>query len=134
MAIHIKILELKRKGLTKRWYAKTVKTGEVTTKQLAKEISHGNSVTEADVYGVITALVARMSHHLRDGQTVVLDDFGRFHLTVQSDMVEQKKDFDIKKHIKRVLCKFTPAATRNQFDWKLERPFCEGVDIERWKW
>ena len=71
---------------------------------------------------------------MREGHTVVLDDFGRFHLTVQSDMVEKKEDFDLRKHIRRVLCKFTPAGHRNPFNRKLERPFCDDVDIERWKY
>lgn len=134
MAIKIKLYQHKRKDLQGKWYGRAVKTGEVTTKDLARIISHNNSVTESDVHAVIIALVKEMKNHLREGQTVVLDDFGRFHLTVQSDMVEKKEDFDLRKHIRRVLCKFTPSGHRNPFNRKLERPFCDDVDIERWKY
>ena len=132
MAIKIKLYQQRRKDLLGKWYGRTVKTGEVTTEELARRISAANSVTESDVYGVIVALVQEMKSDLRDGRTVSLDGFGRFHLTVQSEMVERKEDFDLRKHIRRVLCKFTPAAHRNTFDRTLERPFCDGVDIERW--
>lgn len=134
MAIKIKLYQHKRKDLQGKWYGRAVKAGEVTTKDLARIISHNNSVTESDVHAVIIALVKEMKNHLREGQTVVLDDFGRFHLTVQSDMVEKKEDFDLRKHIRRVQCKFTPSGHRNPFNRKLERPFCDDVDIERWKY
>ena len=119
MAIKIKLYQHKRKDLQGKWYGRTVKAGEVTTKDLARIISHNNSVTESDVHGVIIALVKEMKNYLREGHTVVLDDFGRFHLTVQSEMVEKKEDFDLRKHIRRVLCKFTPAGHRNPFNRKL---------------
>lgn len=133
MAIKIKLYQQKRKDLQGKWYGRTVKTGEVTLEELARRISKANSVTESDVYGVLVALIKEMKSDLRDGRTVVLDGFGRFHLSVQSDMVEQKEDYNLRKHIRRVLCKFTPWATRNQFNRTLDRPFCTDVDIERWK-
>ena len=89
MAIKIKLYQHKRKDLQGKWYGRAVKAGEVTTKDLARIISHNNSVTESDVHAVIIALVKEMKNHLREGQTVVLDDFGRFHLTVQSDMLRR---------------------------------------------
>lgn len=134
MAIMLKLYQHKRKDLEGKWYGRTVKTGEVNIKKLAESISHSCSMTESDVYGVVTALVSEMSNRLRDGNTVVLDGFGRFHLTVKSDMVADKDEYDIKKHVRRVLCKFTPSATRDQFTHKLVRPFCEEVEIKRWKW
>ena len=134
MAIKIKLYQHKRKDLQGKWYGRTVKAGEVTTKDLARIISQNNSVTESDVHGVIIALVKEMKNYLREGHTVVLDDFGRFHLTVQSEMVEKKEDFDLRKHIRRVLCKFTPAGHRNPFHREWERPFGDYVDIERWQY
>ena len=52
------------------------------------------------------ALVDEISYNLSLGNTVVLDGLGRFHLTVESDPVENKEDFDIKKNVKGVKCKF----------------------------
>ncbi|MCR5130653.1 MAG: HU family DNA-binding protein [Prevotella sp.] len=133
MAIKIKLYQQKREDLQGKWYGRAIKTGEVNTKQLAHIISQNNSVTESDVQAVIVALVQEMKMFLNDGYTVVLDDFGRFHLTVQSDMVDKKEDFNLKKHIRRILCKFTPSAHRNPFTRKLERPFCDDVELERTK-
>ena len=83
MSIKIKLYQHKRKDLQGKWYGRAVKAGEVTTKDLARIISANNSVTESDVHAVIFALVQEMKHHLRDGQTVVLDGFGRGYSNMQ---------------------------------------------------
>jgi predicted histone-like DNA-binding protein len=131
MALRIRLVELKRKGLVNRWFGKVVSRGEVHTDDLARSICHATSLTESDVKHAVDALVAEMTRRLQDGSTVVLDGFGRFHLTIQSDMVEKPEDYNLKKHVKRILCKFTPAGKRNQFDRHLERPFIDGVDLVR---
>ena len=88
-------------------------------------------LTEADVHATIIALVKEMKDRLQDGNTVVLDGFGRFHLTIQSEMVDKPEDYNLKYHVRRILCKFTPAANRNQFDRHLERPLIDGADLSR---
>ena len=129
MGLSIRLLKHKKKELNGKWYGKATSTGEVHTEELARNISHDTSLTEADVHASIIALVEEMKRQLQDGRTVVLDGFGRFHLTIKSDMVEKPEEFNLSKHVKRILCKFTPAARRNQFDRHLERPFTDGVDL-----
>ena len=131
MALTIRLLQHKAKDFNGKWYGRVVKTGEVHTKELAETISKNTTLTRADVEATVLALVEEMKYRLQSGDTVVLDGFGRFHLTVQSDMVEHPEDFNLKKHIRRILCKFTPAATRNQLDRHLERNFIEGVELQR---
>ena len=92
-------------------------------------ISQSNSVTESDVYGVLTALVHEMKFFLQMGHTIKLDGFGNFHLTIESETVEDKNDYRLKEHVKRVKCKFTPASHRVT-GRKLSYYFCEGVDLE----
>lgn len=112
-----------------KWYGKAVKRQDVTLKQLARMISQSNSVTESDVYGVLTALVHEMTFFLQMGHTIKLDGFGNFHLTIESETVNDKSDYRLKEHVKRVKCKFTPASHRIT-GRKLSYYFCEGVDLE----
>ena len=71
-----------------------------------------------------------MKFLLQMGHTVKLDGFGNFHLTIESEMVDDKKDYHLEKHVKRIKCKFTPSARRVGPDRKLEYYFCEGVKLE----
>lgn len=129
MALQVKIQKLKKKGQPDKWYGKAVKRQDVTLKQLARMISQSNSVTESDVYGVLTALVHEMTFFLQMGHTIKLDGFGNFHLTIESETVNDKSDYRLKEHVKRVKCKFTPASHRIT-GRKLSYYFCEGVDLE----
>ncbi len=56
---------------------------EVDLRYLAYEISNMSTHTEGDVLGVLIMLVKQLKHHLADGETVVLDDLGRFKITFQ---------------------------------------------------
>lgn len=58
---------------------------EVNLRRLAYEISNMSTHTEGDVYGVLLMLVKQLKFHLADGETVVLDDLGRFKITFKSD-------------------------------------------------
>lgn len=134
MAIQVKLCQQKRKDLAGKWFARVVKMDEVHTEELAKRINEKCTVTETDVIAVIDALVRQMKEELQDGNTVVLDGFGRFHLTVQSEVLDRKEDFNVLRHIKRVLCKFTPEGHRSSpNDRKIARTFCSGTDIKRFQ-
>lgn len=132
MALLVKIQKMKKKGQPDKFYGKTVKRQDVTLETIAELISKKNSVTESDVYGVLKALVHEMKFLLQLGHTVKLDGFGNFHLTIESEMVDKESDYQLDKHVKRVLCKFTPASHRTE-GRKLSYYFCEGVKLERKK-
>ncbi|MBQ7421705.1 MAG: HU family DNA-binding protein [Prevotella sp.] len=133
MSIKVRVLQHKKKDLKGKWYGRVVKTGEVGLQELSENISESCTLTEADVYAVVKALVAEMKTQLQSGKTVVLDDFGRFHLTIKSDLVDKEEDYNLKRHVKRVLCKFTPAGHRDQLDRHLVHPFIDGTEVERFK-
>ena len=132
MSLLVRIQTMKKKGQATKWYGKAVKRQDVTLQEIARMISQSNSVTESDVYGVLKALVHEMKFLLQMGHTVKLDGFGNFHLTIESEMVDDKKDYRFDEHVKRVKCKFTPASHRIQ-GGKLSYYFCEGVELERKK-
>ena len=129
MALQVRVQKLKRKGQPDKWYGKTVKRQDVTLKDIAKMISESNSVTESDVYGVLVALIHEMKFFLQMGHTIKLDGFGNFHLTIESETVDEKSDYRLKEHVKRVKCKFTPASHRVT-GRKLSYYFWEGVELE----
>lgn len=131
MSLKLRLLQHKRKDLNGKWYARVTKGDEIHTRQLANAICHQTSFTEADVHGVIRALTDEMKRQLQSGNTVVIDDFGRFHLTIKSELVDKKEDFDLAQHVKRIMCKFTPSATRNPFNRRLEHNFIEGTELSR---
>ena len=132
MALQVKIQRVKKKGQPSKWYGKAVKRQDVTLKDIAEMISQRNSVTESDVYGVLKALVHEMKFLLQMGNTIKLDGFGNFHLTIESETVDNKSDYRLDEHVKRVKCKFTPASHRVE-GGKLSYYFCEGVELERKK-
>ena len=103
MAISIRLQQSKFKEANRggKWHARVVSNGETSTADLAAAIQSNTSFTRGEVTGIIMALVDEISYNLSLGNTVVLDGLGRFHLTVESDPVENKEDFDIKKECKR---------------------------------
>ena len=62
--------------------------------------------------GVITAVVMRLSEvinrHLRNGDRVRLRDWGLMKLEIESDKVDNLRDFRAKKHIRGVRLHFIP--------------------------
>lgn len=56
--------------------------GTLTTKQMAADINHACSLTQADVLGVIEMLKTMIINGLQHGQTVVLDGIGSFTLGI----------------------------------------------------
>lgn len=130
MALLVRVQKMKKKGQPDKWYGKTVKRQDVSLKLIAQMISQSNSITESDVYGVLIALIHEMKVLLQMGHTIKLDGFGNFHLTIESEMVDNKSDYRLDEHVKRVKCKFTPASHRIH-GGKLSYYFCEGVELEK---
>jgi len=118
-----------KKGAGK-WYARTVSTGVATTDDLADSIQENTSFSRGDVRGLVIALIDEISYRLRQGETVALEGLGRFHLTVESDPVDNPDDFDIKKHIKNVKCRFVPTSTRNARTGKKNQTLAYGARVE----
>ena len=78
------------------------------------------------VDGVVTELQDILKHRLSEGQTVILPGIGRFSLRVESIGVDDPKEFNIGRHITRIVCGFLPAGRRIHGRHILY-DFCEGV-------
>lgn len=134
MAVRVKLLQNNVKSSPNygKYYAKAIPQGEVTLEQLMKEAQEHSSATEAQVKKVVLELKNLMKFHLAEGRTVDIEDIGRFHLAVESECVDNPKQFNIRHHIRRVVCKFLPSSHRRH-DKTLQYDFCENIKVERHK-
>ncbi len=95
------------KGPKKR-YASPVKAGNLTLKDLAKEIAANSSLSRGDVENVLINFVEQMPVFLKIGMSVKLGDFGTIRLSLRSEGVDEADRFDVSK-IKGVKIIFTPS-------------------------
>ncbi|TGN30129.1 HU family DNA-binding protein [Empedobacter tilapiae] len=72
----------------KKFYASSVADGEVTLRNLSKEIAQTSSISESDVYATLIDLAKMLSKHLSDGKIVRLGDFGSFQISISSEGVD----------------------------------------------
>ena len=128
MAVHIKLIKnnIKSSSSYGKYFAKSVSQGEVTLDEIAKEACRNSGFSEGSVVGVATEIQDIMKEKLREGQTVILPGIGRFRLHVESIGVDDPKDFNIGRHITRIVCGFLPAGRRIQGRHILY-DLCEGV-------
>lgn len=91
-----------------KYKAVAVHERTITSDQIILEASELHPLSE----GVITAVVMRLSEvinrHLRNGDRVRLRDWGLMKLEIESDKVDNLKDFRAKKHIRGVRLHFIP--------------------------
>lgn len=87
MAFHYRI-KTKRSGIGEKkakYYAVPVRSGEITTRQLAKDLSRMSSLSEGDVHAAIIGLSGLVEKYLQEGYSVRLDNLGLFSISATSD-------------------------------------------------
>ena len=128
MSVHITLIRnnIKSRSSYGKYFAKAVSQGEVTLDEIAAEACRNSGFKDSDVIGVVSELQDILKQRLADGQTVILPGIGRFSLRVESIGVEDPKQFNIGRHITRVICGFLPAGRRIQGRHILY-DFCDGV-------
>ena len=80
-------IKTKRSGVgTKevKYYAIPVRSGEISTRQLSKELSERCTLTETDIRATLIGLSKMIEEYLHQGYSVRLDDLGRFTLSATS--------------------------------------------------
>ena len=68
---------------TEYFHGQAIKTGELTMEKLAKRINNSTTVTQSDCYAVLKSMKDHIVEALTEGQVVVLDDLGRFQVSLQ---------------------------------------------------
>ena len=110
------------------FHGQAIKTGELTLDKLAKRINNSTTVTQADCRAVLVSMKDHIIEALTEGQVVVLDDLGRFQVTLQGKCYNAERmateDFSPSAMIKGHKIVFRPDATLKREvakDFKLKR-------------
>ena len=74
---------------TNYFHGQAIKTGELTMDKLARRINNSTTVTQGDCYAVLKSMKEHIIEALTEGQVVVLDDLGRFQITLQGKCYSQ---------------------------------------------
>ena len=116
------------------FHGQAIKTGELTMEKLAKRINNSTTVTQGDCYAVLKSMKDHIIEALTEGQVVVLDDLGRFQVTIQGKCYSQDaiaaEDFSPSAMIKSHKIVFRPdAALKKEVkkDFKLQRISSEAM-------
>ena len=89
-------------------YGKIIYRGTLNLMEMAEHISkHGSVYTEDVVIGVITKLKTCIQEMLADGYKVKLDGIGTLYPVVNSEGVDDAKDYSANDNITRVSISFT---------------------------
>lgn len=134
MAIRYKLVQNKISGhdCYGKFYARSIKSGEVGMKEIERIIEQNCSLKRSDVRAVLTELVDTIKGKLQDGYTVNLDELGRLSLGVKSEGVYRAADFNVKKHITGVSVNYRPCTHRiGNGDRHLVAPLAEGCDFKK---
>ena len=91
----------------RKQYASPVNAGNLTLKDLAKEIAVNSSLSRGDVENVLINFVEQVPVFLKIGMSVKLGGFGTLRLSLSSEGVDEGDKFDASK-IKGVKTIFTP--------------------------
>ncbi|MBN8707496.1 MAG: HU family DNA-binding protein [Bacteroidetes bacterium] len=87
-----------RKNLQKpndppKFYAVAKSRGEISLRELAKEISSTSTIAIGDVLGVLEGFIALVPKHISNGNIVRLGEFGSFSLSISSEGAPTEDDF-----------------------------------------
>ena len=138
----------------KRYHARVVPTGRISTDQLAQEIQKECTLTVSDVKSVLIALADKMAEHLGEGHKVHLKDIGYFQVNlhckeevrtthaVRSENVEFKSvsfraDTNLKESLKKQKIRrsknkpHSMPITEQQIDEKLTEHFAQKPILTR---
>lgn len=86
------------------------------TEGIFQEIAERGPYDRGALTGVWGALSEAINDHLRQGHVVILKDLGRLKLEIESDSVDNPKDFKPKKHIRGVRLHIIPESSEGKPD------------------
>ena len=117
------------------YHGQAVKTGELTMEKLARRINNSTTVTQSDCYAVLKSMKDHIIEALTEGQVVVLQDIGRFQVSLQGKCYTQEtmqaEDFTPASMIKGHRIVFRPDVELKKavaMDFKLQRISSEAME------
>ena len=107
---------------------RAIKTSDYTFNDLANDINNSTTVTKADATAVLASIKPFLTRALLNGQSVVLQDIGRFQVTLQGKCYPaetlQTEGFSPATMIKGHRILFRPEA-------KLKKEVAAGMSLKR---
>jgi predicted histone-like DNA-binding protein len=108
----VKLKKIQRKNplnpALSKWYLTQESAGSVGLTEIAKEIEGRSALSLGDVQSVLSNLMEVMPLFLKLGQSVKLEGFGTFRVTVSSDGTATPDELNAR-HIKGVKLVFLPS-------------------------
>lgn len=114
-----------------KWFAKSMKLQDTDLWVLAERIERNTTFKRGEVHGLLIELVEQVHASLLNGETVVIDGLGLFHLSVKSRHVDTPTDFRVGRDVEDVVCRFVPAGRRRS-DGTICQRLAEGARVELW--
>ena len=107
---------------------RAIKTGEYTFDDLAEDINNSTTVTKADAMAVLASVKPYITRALLNGQVVVLQDVGRFQVSLQGKCYPKEvldaEDFSPSSMVKSHRIVFRPEV-------KLKNAIAKDIKIKR---
>ena len=97
----------------------------IESRQLFEEAARHMSISGGVLESMMMSVAETVRRHLRNGDRVRLKDFGLLKLEIESDKVDNLKDFRAKKHIRGVRLHFIPES------YEGSQPLYEGITYEK---
>jgi predicted histone-like DNA-binding protein len=97
----------------------------IDSKQIVKETAQRTSFSEGNIIGVLMSVAEVVNSHLREGDRVRLPEWGMMKLEIESDKVDNLKDFKVRKHIRGVRLHFLPES------YEGTQALYEGITFEK---
>ena len=91
-----------------KYKAVAVHNQTIESRQLFDEAARHMSISGGVLEGMMMTVAETVRRHLQMGDKVRLRDFGLMKLEIESDKVDDPKDFRAKKHIRGVRLHFIP--------------------------
>ena len=93
-----------------KYKAVAVHNQTIESRELYEEAARHSGVSGGVLEGLMMTVAETVRRHLKNGDKVRLKDFGLLKLEIESEKVDNLKDFRAKKHIRGVRLHFIPAS------------------------
>lgn len=114
MAIHYRLVQNKIKSDKNygKYYAHTVKQGEISLEEIERMIEENCSAKASDVRLVLRELFDTVKYYMQNGYVVDLKEMGKLSISVKSVCVDDPSEFRRDQHITGFKCNYTPHGQR----------------------
>lgn len=97
-----------------KYKAKAIHNGEVSSREIMKEVAEHLGTSQGTVLGVMLGLSTVINQHLRRGDKVRMEHWGMMKLEIESDKVDSPEQFKPRKHIRGVRLHFLPESEKGK--------------------